>query len=34
MEIGAGAGRYSIALAKDGFQVSAIELFEKNMKRW
>lgn len=32
LEIGAGTGRYSIALAKEGFQVSAIELVEKNLK--
>ena len=32
LEIGAGTGRYSIALAREGFQVSAIELVEKNLK--
>ena len=32
LEIGAGTGRYSIALAKEGFRVSAIELVEKNLK--
>ena len=32
MEIGAGTGRYSIALAKEGFRVSAVELVEKNLK--
>ena len=31
LEIGAGTGRYSIALAKDGYQVSSIELVEKNL---
>ena len=32
LEIGAGTGRYSIALAREGFQVSAIELVEKNLQ--
>ncbi len=32
LEIGAGTGRYSIALAKEGFHVSAIELVEKNLQ--
>ena len=32
LETGAGTGRYSIALAKEGFHVSAIELTEKNLK--
>ena len=32
LEIGAGTGRYSIALAKKGYRVSAIELVEKNLK--
>lgn len=32
LEIGAGTGRYSIALAKEGFQVSAVELVEKNLE--
>lgn len=31
LEIGAGTGRYSIALAKDGYRVSAIDLVEKNL---
>ena len=33
LEIGAGTGRYSIALAKEGFRVSAIELVEKNLTK-
>lgn len=32
LEIGAGTGRYSIALAKEGYQVSAVELVEKDLK--
>ena len=32
LEIGAGTGRYSIALAGEGFQVSAVELVEKNLQ--
>ena len=32
LEIGAGTGRYSVTLAKEGFQVSAIELVEKNLQ--
>ena len=31
LEIGAGTGRYSIALALKGFQVSAVELVESNL---
>lgn len=31
LEIGAGTGRYSIALAKDGYKVSALELVESNL---
>ena len=31
LEIGAGTGRYSIALAKEGFDVTAVELTEKNL---
>ncbi len=31
LEVGAGTGRYSIALAREGFQVSAIELVESNL---
>ena len=32
LEIGAGTGRYSVALAKEGFRVSAVELVEKNLE--
>lgn len=32
LEIGAGTGRYSIALAKAGFDVTAVELVEKNLE--
>ena len=32
LEIGAGTGRYSIALAKEGYQVSAVELAEQNFE--
>lgn len=32
LEIGAGTGRYSIALAKDGFDVTAVELIEHNLE--
>lgn len=32
LEIGAGTGRYSIALAKEGYKVTAIELVEKNLE--
>ncbi len=32
LEIGAGTGRYSIALAKMGYDVTAVELVEKNLK--
>jgi len=31
LEIGAGTGRYSIALAKEGFDVTAVELVESNL---
>ena len=31
IEIGAGTGRYSVALAKDGMDVTAVELTEKNL---
>ena len=31
LEIGAGTGRYSIALAKEGYSVSAVELVENNL---
>lgn len=32
LEIGAGTGRYSIALAKEGYQVTAVELVESNLE--
>ena len=32
LEIGAGTGRYSIALAKEGYQVTAVELVETNLE--
>ena len=32
LEIGAGTGRYSVALAKLGYQVTAVELVEGNLK--
>ena len=31
LEIGAGTGRYSIALAKEGMDVTAVDLLEKNL---
>ncbi|MBO4324499.1 MAG: class I SAM-dependent methyltransferase [Lachnospiraceae bacterium] len=31
-ELGAGTGRYSIALAKEGYDVTAVELVEKNLE--
>ena len=31
LEVGAGTGRYSIALAKEGMQVTAVELVESNL---
>lgn len=31
LEVGAGTGRYSIALAKEGFDVKAVELVENNL---
>ena len=31
LEVGAGTGRYSIALAKEGFEVDAVELTEHNL---
>lgn len=33
LEVGAGTGRYSVALAKEGFDVSAIELVQSNYER-
>lgn len=32
LEIGAGTGRYSIALAKEGYDVTAVELVESNLE--
>lgn len=32
LEVGAGTGRYSIALAKEGINVTAVELVESNLK--
>ena len=32
LEIGAGTGRYSIALAKEGYEVTAVELVESNLE--
>ena len=32
VELGAGTGRYSIALATEGYDVTAVELLEKNME--
>ena len=32
LEIGAGTGRYSIALAREGYNVTAIELVESNLE--
>ncbi len=32
IEIGAGTGRYSVALAKEGFEVTAVELVEHNIE--
>lgn len=31
LEVGAGTGRYSLSLAKEGFEVSAVELVEQNL---
>ena len=33
LEVGAGTGRYSIALAREGFQVTALELVEHNLEQ-
>ncbi len=33
LEIGAGTGRYSIALAKEGYEVTAVELVEHNLNK-
>ena len=32
LEIGAGTGRYSVALAKEGYRVAAVELVESNLR--
>jgi ubiquinone/menaquinone biosynthesis C-methylase UbiE len=32
LEVGAGTGRYSIALANEGYEVTAVELLENNLK--
>lgn len=32
LEIGAGTGRYAIALAKEGYEVTAVELVESNVE--
>ena len=32
LEVGAGTGRYSVTLAKQGFQVTAVELIEHNLE--
>lgn len=32
LELGAGTGRYSVALAKEGYDVTAVELVEKNLE--
>ena len=32
LEVGAGTGRYSIALAKEGYEVTAVELLENNLE--
>ena len=32
IELGAGTGRYSVTLAKEGFDVTAVELVEKNLE--
>ena len=34
LEIGAGTGRYSIALAKEGYPVTAVELVESNLSKF
>lgn len=33
LELGAGTGRYSVALAKEGMDVTAVELVEKNLQQ-
>ena len=32
LEVGAGTGRYSVALAREGYDVSAVELVERNLE--
>ena len=32
LEVGAGTGRYSVALAKEGYEVTAVELIEHNLE--
>lgn len=32
LEVGAGTGRYSVALAKEGYDVTAVELVESNLE--
>ena len=32
LEVGAGTGRYSVTLANEGFQVTAVELIEHNLE--
>ena len=34
LEVGAGTGRYSLALAREGYAVSALELIESNVERF
>ena len=33
LEVGAGTGRYSVTLAKEGFDVTAVELVEHNLEK-
>ena len=33
LEIGAGTGRYSVTLAKEGYRVTAVELIERNLQQ-
>ena len=33
-EIGAGTGRYSVTLAKEGYDVTAVELVQHNLDNW
>lgn len=34
LEVGAGTGRYSIALAREGYQISAVELLDCNIQKF